>query len=56
MGKYIGGLIFVGGAFVIWSLITPKANGALMFVGIVLMVVALILFIRGLTQINKKIK
>ena len=56
MGKYICGLIVVGGAFVIWSLMSPKVNGVLMFVGIVFMAVAIILFIRGLSQINKKVK
>lgn len=56
MGKYIGGLIFVGGAFVIWSLITPRANGALMFVGCAFILAAVILFIKGLSQINKNNK
>ena len=54
MGKYIGGLTLVGGAFVIWSLMSPKVNGALLLVGIVFMVVAIVLFVRGLSQINKK--
>lgn len=53
MGKYIGGLTFAGGIFIIWSLMSPQVNGGLMFVGIVVWLVAIIMFVRELTRIQK---
>ena len=54
MGKYIGGLTLAGGVFVIWSLMSPQVNGARMFVGIVIFLAAIILFLRELSRIAKK--
>lgn len=53
MGKYIGGLTLVGGVFVIWSMMSPQVNGVLMVIGIITVAVAIILFIRELSRIQK---
>lgn len=53
MGKYIAGLTVAGGAFVIWSLMSPQVSQGRMFIGIVIVMVAIILFIRELSRISK---
>lgn len=54
MGKYIGGLTLVGGAFIIWSVITPQVSQARMFIGVAVFLVAIVLFIRELSRIAGK--
>lgn len=50
-GIVIGGLVFIGGVFILWSLFSPAVNMALMVTGLVFLVIAFVIFVRELMKI-----
>lgn len=51
MGKFIGGMTFIGGAIIIKSLLTPEINMPVLLVGLVILVIAFIMFIKEILKI-----
>ena len=50
-GIVIGGLMFIGGSVILWSLLSPKVNMSLMVAGLVFLVIAFVMFVRELMKI-----
>ena len=50
-GAVIGGLIFIGGAIVMWSLFSTIVNAPLLITGLGVLLIAFVLFIKELLKI-----
>lgn len=50
-GVVIGGLVFIGGAVVLWSLMSTTINMPLLVTGVVFLVIGLVVFIKELMKI-----
>ena len=50
-GAVIGGLILVGGAVVLWSLVSSTVSMPLLVTGLVLLIVAFVILVKELMKI-----
>ena len=52
MGKFIAGMVFVGGLVVIRSLLTPTINMPILITGLIILLVAVGLFVKEISNIG----